>query len=102
VIDGPVPAPPPGLPAAFVLRNATVWTVGPQNKIADGDVHVANGKIAAVGRNLSVPAGTREIDARGKHITPGLIDCHSHTAIEGGVNEGTNIVHRRGARRGRD
>jgi N-acetylglucosamine-6-phosphate deacetylase len=32
------------------------------------------------------------IDATGKHVTPGLIDCHSHTAIRGGVNEGSNNV----------
>ena len=89
---GLVPPLPPALPAAFVLRGATVWTVGPQKTLPVADVYVKNGKIAAVGSNLSVPSGTREIDARGKHITPGMIDCHSHTAIEGGVNEGTHIV----------
>ena len=50
-----------------------------------------NGKIAGIGANLSVPGGTAEIDARGKQITPGMIDCHSHTALDA-VNEGTNSV----------
>jgi len=92
VVDGLLPALPPALPAAFVLRHASVWTVGPQGTLPDADVFVRNGKIVSVGKNLSVPAGTREIDAHGKHVTPGMIDCHSHTAIEGGVNEGTNSV----------
>ncbi len=33
------------------------------------------------------PKGTQIIDAAGKHVTPGLIDCHSHTAMSRGVNE---------------
>src|SRR5262249_42703073 len=36
-----------------------------------------------------VPAGTFAIDGHGKHLSPGVIDCHSHTAISRGVNEGT-------------
>ena len=90
--NGLVPPLPPAVADAFVLRYATVWTVGPQGVLPNGDVYVKNGKIAGVGANLSVPSGTTEIDATGKHISPGMIDCHSHTAIEGGVNEGTNIV----------
>ena len=50
---------------------------------------VENGKISAVGQNLSAPAGAIIVDASGKFLMPGMIDCHSHTAIEGGVNEGT-------------
>ncbi|GAB4453087.1 MAG: hypothetical protein OHK0029_05170 [Armatimonadaceae bacterium] len=90
--EGLVPPLPAALPGEFVLRDATVWTVSAKGIVKDADVHVKDGKIVAVGPNLNVPAGTREIDARGKHITPGMIDCHSHTAIDGGVNEGSNIV----------
>ncbi len=90
--NGPVPPLPPSVSPAFVLRGATVWTVGPQGILKEADVYVKDGKVAAVGQGLKVPSGTQEIDARGKHVTPGLIDCHSHTAIAGGVNEGTNIV----------
>jgi imidazolonepropionase-like amidohydrolase len=42
-----------------------------------------------VGKNLSAPQGATVVDATGQFLTPGLIDCHSHTAIEGGVNEGS-------------
>ncbi len=89
---GLVPPLPPAIASSFVLRNATVWTVGPQGVLPKGDVYVSNGKISAVGVGLKVPTGTTEIDATNKHVSPGMIDCHSHTAIEGGVNEGTNIV----------
>jgi hypothetical protein len=70
VVDGPLPGLPPGLPAAFVLRGATVWTVGAQGTLPDTDVFVRNGKIVSVGKNLSVPAGTREVDARGNTSRP--------------------------------
>jgi len=55
------------------------------------DVLIRDGKIAAIGKRLSLPADT-VIDATGKHLTPGIIDEHSHIAIEGGVNEGTHAV----------
>jgi imidazolonepropionase-like amidohydrolase len=41
---------------------------------------------------LTVPPGTVEIDGTGKHVSPGIIDCHSHSDIVGDVNEGTNII----------
>lgn len=88
---GMVPPLPPQLPASFVLRGATVWTVAKDGTLPKADVYVKNGKIAGVGANLSVPGGTTEIDATGKHVSPGMIDCHSHTALDA-VNEGTNSV----------
>ncbi len=77
----------PERPAAVLVKNATVWTQGPAGKLAAADVLVRDGKIAALGANLSAPAGTLVIDASGKHLTPGLIDAHSHSAISRGVNE---------------
>src|SRR5262249_53423357 len=50
------------------------------------------GKIAAVGVHLAAPAGAIEIDATGKHVSPGIFDPHSHSDIVGNVNEGTHIV----------
>ncbi len=83
---------PPHEPASLVVRGATVWTCGPRGVLEDCDLHVASGVILAVGPDLSVPPGTEEIDASGQHVTAGLIDPHSHTAIIGGVNEGSQAV----------
>jgi imidazolonepropionase-like amidohydrolase len=77
---------------SVLLKNAKIWTCSANGEIIEkGDVLIANGKIAAVGTNLSSKADT-VIDATGKHITPGIIDEHSHIAIESGVNEGTHAV----------
>ncbi len=82
----------PPQPKVLLVRDATIWTSGPQGRLDHADLLVRQGKIAAVGRHLSAPRGALIIDAGGKHITAGLIDCHSHTAIEGGTNEGTHIT----------
>jgi imidazolonepropionase-like amidohydrolase len=89
---GLVPPLPPALPASFVIRGATVWTSGPAGVLSNADVYVRAGKVVAVGKSLKVPGGTLELSGAGKHVTPGMIDCHSHTAVSGGVNEGSNIV----------
>ena len=75
---------------------ATVWTCGLEGKIEGGEVIVHNGRIKAVGRDLvpeelfgkNVPELIR-IDAKGKHITPGILDEHTHIAASRGINEGT-------------
>jgi imidazolonepropionase-like amidohydrolase len=82
----------PEQPATLLIQGATVWTQGPAGRLAQADVLVRQGKIAAVGPGLAVPAGAVIIDARGKHLTPGLIDAHSHIAIAQGVNEGSDSV----------
>lgn len=69
-----------------VVRGATVHTaVGPA-KVAD--VLVQDGKIKAIG-DVSAPEGLVELDGAGMHLTPGVVDPHSHMAIERGVNEGS-------------
>src|ERR1035438_4873224 len=78
--------------AAVLVRNATMWTVGPQGTLQKADLLVENGKISKIGTGLTAPSGAIVIDAAGKHVTPGMIDCHSHTAVRGGVNEGSNNV----------
>jgi len=67
----------------FVLRRARVWSAAPNARgvDADTDVLVRAGRIAAVGSALKVPAGTREIDARGTWVTPGIVDAHSHLGV---------------------
>ena len=88
---GPIFPPAETTARTVLLRGSTVWTSGPQGILANTDVLLRDGKIAAIGRGLTA-GDALIIDARGKHITPGLIDCHSHTAVLGGVNEATNIV----------
>jgi imidazolonepropionase-like amidohydrolase len=70
----------------LLFKNATVWTNEKEGILTETDVLIKNGKIAAVGKNLSDGSAT-VIDARGKHITSGIIDEHSHIAISKGVNE---------------
>jgi imidazolonepropionase-like amidohydrolase len=68
----------PGPP--ILIRDATVLT-GIGARIDGGDVLIENGRIAAVGQQLDAPAGARVIDARGRWVTPGLIDVHSHLGV---------------------
>ncbi|MBI1746371.1 MAG: amidohydrolase family protein [Acidobacteria bacterium] len=77
--------------AAVLVKNASIWTQAPQGMLK-GDLLVRAGKIVAVGAHLTAPEGAAIIDATGKHITPGLIDCHSHSMTRGGLNEGSNNV----------
>lgn len=74
-----------------VVRNATVWTAGEQGILEQADVLVRDGEIRAVGFDLDAPGNALEIDGSGMHVTPGIIDAHSHAAIIGGVNESTDI-----------
>src|SRR5262249_3380513 len=79
-------------PSAVVVRGATVWTQGPAGILENADVVVVNGKVAAVGKNLSAPSGALEVDGKGRHVTPGNIDAHSHSAVDGHVNQGSQHV----------
>lgn len=98
----PLPFGPYGLESlppqgTYVFTNATIWTSGPQGIIRGGTLVVSNGKITGVfptGNTGIVPppADAVTIDCQGKHITPGIIDCHSHTGISRGVNEGGQAV----------
>lgn len=83
-------------PAAVVaqdvaIRNATLLTIT-NGDIENGTIVVRNGKITAIGTNVSIPSGIRVIDGTGKFVMPGLIDAHSHAALEGGINEGSESV----------
>jgi len=73
-----------------LIRNATVLTVT-RGTLTNTDVLIRNGKIAAVGKNLNASANARVIDATGKFVMPGIIDCHSHSMLDA-TNEGTLAV----------
>lgn len=72
------------------IIHATLWTNEKDGIIADGEIILHQGKIAAVGKGLSTAAYPfiRVIDAQGRHVTPGIIDEHSHIALNS-VNEGS-------------
>jgi imidazolonepropionase-like amidohydrolase len=74
-----------------LIKNGTILTVT-KGTIENGDVLIRDGKIAEVGKGLTAPAGARVIDATGQYVMPGIIDCHSHIAVAGSVNEGSVSV----------
>ncbi len=74
----------------ILIKNATVWTCEKEGVLAGTDVLLKNGKIAAIGKNLNEP-GARIIDGTGKHLSPGVIDEHSHIAAAS-INEGAQSV----------
>lgn len=69
-----------------LIKNATLLTIT-NGTIENGSVLIRNGKIAAVGKDIAAPANATVIDATGRYVMPGIIDTHSHTAVEGSVNE---------------
>ena len=77
---------------AVMLVGATIWTCGPDGILENASLLVRDGKIVSVGKVLAVPEGVPTIDLAGKHVTPGIIDCHSHIATDGGVNESTQAI----------
>lgn len=82
----------PAQPAAVIVRNATVWTSGPQGVLENADVLIERGVVSQVGMNLSAPSGAVEIDGTGKHVTPGLIDPHIHSSLTAVNESGFAIV----------
>lgn len=73
-----------------LFKNVTAWTNEKEGIVENVDVHIRNGKIHAIGKNLSA-RGSKVIDGTGKHLTPGIIDEHSHIALQS-VNEGAQVV----------
>ncbi len=63
-----------------LITHATVLTATGA-RIEDGSVLFADGKVVAVGRDLAAPPDALVIDARGKWVTPGIIDVHSHLGV---------------------
>src|SRR5262249_33556399 len=74
-----------------VIRGGTILTVT-HGKIDNGSIYIHNGKIAAVGQTVQAPSSATVIDATGKWVMPGIIDSHSHIALDEDVNEATSPV----------
>src|SRR4030095_11713025 len=73
-----------------LIRNTTILTVT-RGTLQNSDLLIRNGKIAAIGKNLNAGANARVIDASGKFVFPGIVDCHSHSMLDA-INEGTLAV----------
>lgn len=74
----------------LLIKNGTLLTITNGEKL-ETDLFIKDGKISKIGKSLKVPNGTQTIDATGMYIMPGIIDAHSHIAIDV-VNEATNPV----------
>ncbi len=77
-------------PNRFVIKNGTVLTIT-NGTFPKTDVWVENGKIKQIGQDLKVPANITVVDASGKYVMPGIIDAHSHIALEA-INEATSPI----------
>lgn len=91
----PMPATPlaarvPPQPRVLAITNATIMTAS-HGTIGRGTVLIREGRIAAVGADVTVPAGAEIIDGTGRWVTPGIIDAHSHSMAEA-INEGTESI----------
>lgn len=74
------------------IKNATVWTSAAAGKLENTDLLVEDGRFVKIGQNLKTPSGFTVIDATGLHVTAGIIDEHSHIAVDQGVNEGSDAI----------
>jgi imidazolonepropionase-like amidohydrolase len=74
-----------------VIKNAIVMTATHGN-LKNGSVYIKDGKISAVGVSVDAPASATVIDAGGKYLTPGIVDSHSHLALDDDVNEATSPI----------
>lgn len=75
---------------AILIKDANVWTNNNDSVLVEYDVYIVDGKIVRIAPNIEATslASAKIINAKGKHLTPGIIDEHSHIALTSGVNEG--------------
>ncbi len=78
-------------PSVLFIQNATILTAS-HGTIEKGNILIKDGKIVAVGKDMKAPADAQVIDATDQFVMPGIIDCHSHIAVDGNVNEGSVSV----------
>lgn len=83
-----------GLPAPenLLIQNVTVWIGKNGDPEVGQDVWIEGGRIKAVGPSLEAPSSVQRFDAKGMHLSPGLVDAHSHIGASGNVNEGSHSV----------
>lgn len=80
-----------GQEKGLLLKNGNIITIAGET-ISGGDILIKGGKLAKIGKGLQGDSQIEELDLDGKWVMPGIIDSHSHIAIEGGVNEMGNLI----------
>ncbi len=75
----------------ILIQNSTIWTSSNKGILENYDILITNGKFSKINEDLKPPKGALIIDAAGKHVTAGIIDAHSHTALSA-VNEGSQAI----------
>jgi len=83
-----------GRTGTFAIQNARIITVSGA-MIENGTILIANGKIAAVGADVSIPAGAEKIDGKGLNVYPGMIDAGTNLGlaeIGGGVPGSVDVA----------
>ncbi len=75
----------------LVIRNGTILTIT-RGTVEKGSVLIRDGKIVEVGKTVHASPSARVVDAAGKYVMPGIIDAHSHIALDGDINEATSPV----------
>ena len=86
----PLDLPPADARGSVLLRGGTVHTVT-GGTLEATDILVTDGRIARIGQGLEAPRGVTVVDVTGRHVTPGIIDAHSHIALSS-VNEASNPI----------
>jgi imidazolonepropionase-like amidohydrolase len=78
-------------PTSVLFTGFKLWTCAKDGILTNRDLLVRDGKIVAFGENLkeTAPKECKVVEGKGMHLTPGIIDCHSHAMILGRVNEST-------------
>jgi imidazolonepropionase-like amidohydrolase len=78
---------------SYYIKNATLWTNEEAGVIKDANLLIVDGKIKTVNKkSQKIPNDAIVVDAKGKHVTSGIIDEHSHISISKGVNEGGQAI----------
>ena len=77
---------------AVLIKNVTIWTNEQDSILKDHDVYIVDGKIVRIAPNIDAQksAFAKIIDGKGMHLTPGIIDEHSHIGLFS-VNEGADV-----------
>ena len=85
----------PDQPETVLMKNVTIWTLDKTGKIKNGAILFGNGQIKSIldlKDNPPLPDADLVIDGKGGHVTPGIIDCHSHMATDSGINESAQAI----------